>query len=245
MIQHDDFWDTVSQNVNVYRSDPVGTTEKSIILRDGRQITTDVLLCGTGWLSHYPFLSIQQAQQLGLPHDEMDETAEEVQLWRGLEDVAAAKILSDFPILANPPPSSKPVSNGGLTPARLYQGISSLNDQSIVFLGRAKVSNHFRTADAQAVWATAYWDGHILLPSLEQMQCEVAYLNTFSRLRYPTRGLDGLNFHADLIWYTDRLLTDAGLSSHRKGWWEDWDEPCFADDLKDCKDEYLAKYGEK
>ena len=49
MIQHDDFWDLVSQKVNIYRGDLSGTTANAIVLDDGRQVPTDVLLCGTGW----------------------------------------------------------------------------------------------------------------------------------------------------------------------------------------------------
>ena len=245
LIQHDDFWDLVSRKVHAYRSDPTGTTEDSVVLEDGRHVATDILLCGTGWSSKYSFFTSEQAQELGLPHAEEGAPEEEVQLWHGLEAAADEQILRDFPILADPPASCKKASNGGLTPARLYQGIASINDRSIVFLGRVRVALNFRTAEAQAVWATAYWDRHISLPALEQMRREVAYMNTFSRRRYPSRGLDGLNLYGDLVWYTDRLLTDAGLSSHRKGWWEDLDEPCFADDLRDCSEEYLAKYGSK
>lgn len=59
----------------------------------------------------------------------------------------------------------------------------------------------------------------------------------------PSRGGDGVDFHADLLWYTDRLACKAGLGSHRKGWWQDEDEPCLASDFKDCRDEYVGKYG--
>lgn len=58
-------------------------------------------------------------------------------------------------------------------------------------------------------------------------------------------GVDGLNFHTDLVWYTDTLLSEAGLTSHREGWWEDADEPCLASDFQDCKNKYMAKYRSK
>ena len=48
MIQHEDFWGLISRQVNVYRSDPVGTTTTSIILKDGRKVPTDVVFYGTG-----------------------------------------------------------------------------------------------------------------------------------------------------------------------------------------------------
>ena len=243
MIQHDDFWDLVSQKVNIYRGDLSGTTANAIILDDGRQVPTDVLLCGTGWNANYPFFSSKQVFELGLPHDPCEDSKETRRSWNDLMESADQQILKQYPILARPPPERKPIGGTSLTPARLYHGIAPLTDTSIIFLGRARMSNNFRGAEAQAIWATAYWDGHVTIPTFEQAQREVAYMNAFSRRRYPSRGVDGINFHADLIWYTDTLSCEAGLTSHRKGWWEDPDEPCLASDFRDCKDEYIAKYG--
>ena len=245
MIQHDDFWDLVSRKVNIYRSDLSGTTSNSITLDDGREVPTDILLCGTGWNASYPFLSSKQEVELGLPHEPCKDSEEEGQSWNDLMDTADRQILQQYPVLARPPPGCKPIGGASLTPARLYHGIASLTDTSIIFLGRARMSNNFRGAEAQAIWATAYWDEHVSIPPLKQAQREVAYMNAFSRRRYPSRGVDGLNFHTDLVWYTDRLLCEAGMTSHRKGWWEDSDEPCLASDFKDCKDEYIAKYWSK
>ena len=248
MIQHDDFWDLVSQKVNIYRADLSDTTADSIILEDGRQVPTDILLCGTGWNANYPFLSTEQVIQLGLPHDPSQDSDSERQTWTNLMDAADRQIQTQYPILASPPPNSKPPASDPtpLTPARLYQGIAPLTDPTILFLGRARLSNNFRGAEAQAIWATAYWDNHAALPpSITQAQQQIAYMNAFSRRRYPSRGGDGINFHTDLVWYTDALLREAGLSSHRegKGWWDDWEEPILASDLRDCRDEYVAKYG--
>ena len=242
MIQQEDFWDLVSRHVDVYRADPVRTESGSIVLEDGRTIPTDYILCGTGWDTSYAFLSSRQIVELGLPHSRYEGDPKEEDIWQELMEDSDRQIINDYPILASPPPSHKPSTTFHPTPARLYQGMVPLSDQSIVFLGRARVSNSFRTAEAQAIWATAYWDGYITLPPLKEAQKEVAYMNTFSRRRYPTHGLDGVNFHADLIWYTDALLQEAGLSSHRKGWWNDPHEPALASDMCDCKDEYLSKY---
>ncbi|KAL9095232.1 MAG: hypothetical protein Q9165_002488 [Trypethelium subeluteriae] len=243
MVQHDDFWDLISQKVLIYRADPIGTTASSILLEDGKEVPTDVLFCGTGWSSEYSFLSPSQIRELGLPHDRSSGSDKDWQHWQPYLDAADKQIISKYPILADPPPGSTRLAGDDIVPARLYRGIASLGDASIVFLGRAHVSNSFRGADTQAIWATAYWDGHIKLPPREQLRWEVAYMNAFSKRRYPTRGVDGVNFHGDLVWYTDSLITEAGLSSHRKGWWSNGDEPCLADDMRDCKDEYLTKYG--
>ena len=70
-------------------------------------------------------------------------------------------------------------------------------------------------------------------------------MNAFSRRRYPLGGVDGLKSHADLVWYTDALLCEAGLTSRRKDSWEDPEEPCLASDFKNCKNERIAKYRSK
>ena len=242
LIQQEDFWDLICQNVNVYNSDISCTLDNSIILDDGRKAPTDILLCGTGWKPDYPFLSSHLVFQLGLPHDPDKDTEEEKETWNNLMSEADRQITKEFPILTRPPSDCKPIGAVNHTPARLYQGIASLNDGSIVFLGRARVSNNFLGAEAQAIWATAFLDGHIVMPPKKQAQREVAYMNAFSRRRYPSHGVDGINFHTDLIWYTDSLVHEAGLTSHRKGWWQDPEEPLLACDFRDCKDEYTTKY---
>lgn len=240
-IQHHDFWDLVSHQVNVYRGEPSRMTMKAVTLDDGREVPTDALFCGTGWNAHYPFLSCEQTLKLGLPHHLPNDLSQEERLWSNLMEAADQQILSQHPILAKPP--SDCASTGNMTPARLFQGIAPLTDPSIVFLGRCRTSANFLLAEAQAIWTTAYWNGHITLPLTEQARRDVAYMNAFSRRRYPTRGGDGVNFQRDLLWYTDTLLSEAGLTSHRKEWWNDPDAPLFASDLKDCRDEYIAKYG--
>ncbi len=127
--------------MNVYRSDLSATTSKSIVLDDGREVPTDILLCGTGWDTTYPFLSSTQVRELGLPHDTCKDSEEERQSWYDLMDAADRQILKQYPILARPPPDCKPISGANLTPARLYHGIACLTDTSVVFLGRARLSS--------------------------------------------------------------------------------------------------------
>lgn len=212
-------------------------------MHDGSSVPTDVVLCGTGWNTSYPFFNAKQAAQLGLPH-QPDSSDKEEQTWQTLSQQADADILQTFPILGHPPPDAKPVGGvTNLTPVRLYQGMAPLSDSSILFLGRERISNNFRAADAQAIWATAYWDGHVTLPPLDEARRQVAHMNALSRRRYPTRGVDGVNFHADLVHYTDKIVQEAGIFSHRKGWWEDPEEPCLSSDFKDCAEEYKKRYG--
>ncbi|KAL8705956.1 MAG: hypothetical protein Q9201_000950 [Fulgogasparrea decipioides] len=207
----------------------------SIVLDDGSEIAADVLLCGTGWSAQYPFFSKQQACELGLPHRPEDDPPDESRLWSALLKQAEQRVLSDFPILQHPPPHNAP--DGPTTTLRMYNCIASLNDPSVVFLGRAHLSNSFRTSEAQAIWATAYFDGNVKMPPRAQAQRDIAYMNALSKKRYPSHGAVGDYLFFELVWYTDRLMDEVGLKSHRKGWLTDWVEPCLAADFKDVKKE--------
>jgi len=238
-MPHDDFWDLVSKHVDVYRGYPVSTTASSLVLDNGKEVPTDILLAGTGWDSTIHFLSPEQKRHLGIPHHSEEDIQKDRMAWQTLTDEANKQITNEYPILA------RPILGNDITPARLYQGVAPLADSSLVFLGKVRLPNGFFGAEAQAIWTTAYWDGHVNIPPPEEARRKVAYMNTFSRRRYPLSRGDGLNFHKDLIWYIDALLSDVGLSSHRKGWWVDSDEPFLLNDLRDCRDEYLAKYNAK
>ena len=241
LAQHDDFWDTLAQNVDIYRNDISSVKPHSIVLDDGSEIAADVLLCGTGWKSNYPFFSTRQAYSLGLPHSLEEDSLEDSKLWASLLESADRRVLAEFPILETPPPYKKHTVS--TTTTRLYNCIAPLNDPSVVMLGRAHLSNSFRMAEAQAIWATAYFDGNVKLPPLEQAQRDIAYMNACSRRRYPSHGAAGDYIFFELISYTDKLLGEVGLKSHRKGGLADWVEPCLATDFKDAKDEYRNKYG--
>ncbi|PQE08135.1 hypothetical protein CJF31_00008207 [Rutstroemia sp. NJR-2017a BVV2] len=213
-------------------------TSHGIILRDGTKIPTDALLCGTGWKSSYPFFTSPLSQTLGLPQQHQGET----ETWKALLNTADQLVLTKFPQLAHPPPNLRPTTP--TTTSKLYKGIAPLEDQSIVFLGHIDISNSFRAAEAQAIWSTAYFDNKVTMPPLEQAQKDVAYMNAFSKRRYPTHGQKGDCFFFELVWYTDALMNDVGLGSHRrKGWWGDWVEPCLAEDFKDVVVEYRRKFG--
>ena len=240
MIQHDDFWDTIAKNVSVFREGITEMYEHSIVLSNGCKIATDILLCGTGWDQQYPFLSTEQCVQLGVPHAREDDPPEAAQRWDLLLQAADDEVVARFPQLADPPTFFKPPRK--TTATRLYNCIASLSDDSILFLGGIYLSNSFRTAEAQAIWATAFLDGKVKLPPQKQAEREIAYMTAFSNRRYPSHGATGNYFHMDLIGYTDKLLQDVGLVSHRRRWWwQDFFYPCLANDFSHIKDEYLTK----
>ena len=158
-----------------------------------------------------------------------------------LQSAADKEVIDEYPQLAHPPQFfQKPMVK---TPYRLYKCMAPLDDDSIVFLGQIRIANNFRVAECQALWATALLDGTLDLPSYEDMQGEIAYVNAWCRRRYPANGGLGNYMHYDVIAYTDALLAELGLTSHRKPWLKDFFAPCLAHDLRGLIQEYKAKSG--
>ncbi|MCJ1378871.1 monooxygenase [Xylographa soralifera] len=218
LIQHPDFWQTNAENVQVYREDILKLEDNLVRLESGTEVPTDVLLCGTGWSpSAFAFFSEEQLAELGLPHS-LDQVTEDDMTWSKLEAEADYQVLAQFSQLSSPPDYYK--KSPSLTAYRLYNSIASLHDDSIVFLGHVFVPNAFRTAEAQAIWATAYLDRQIALPSVQKMQAQIAFRNAWCKRRYLNNGEAGNFLHYDMIAYTDTLLRQLGLSSPYKGWRE-------------------------
>jgi hypothetical protein len=211
-------------------------------------ISPDIIVCGTGWRpSYHAFLDEELARELGLasplPQKEGERTSATDQVeWLELEQVADAEICHDFPRLQKAPPrlSGPPTQS----PFRLYKYMVPTHpDMSgIAFLGHIVVGNNFRAAECQAQWAVAYLDGQLSLPPKEEMEREVAMSIAWSRRRYLTKGALGHWLYFDLVPYTDALLEQLGLHSHRrKNKSKDFFSPCVAEDLKDLLSELREK----
>lgn len=227
--------------MKVYRSDILRLDSQSVQLKNDISVPCDAILCGTGWKHSYPFFTPYQLCSLGLPHSMDFHCLDDATEWMMLQEAADFEVLKEFPHLADPPEhyGRKPMK----TPYRLYQNIASLDDDSIVFLGQIRVANGFRVSECQALWATAYLDGNIELPSYDEMQVHVAYVNAFCKRRYPANGTEGNFFHYDVIAYTDSLLAELRLTSHRKkGVWNNFTKPCFANDMRGLIKEYLQQH---
>ncbi len=227
--------------MDIYQADLRELDLGLVRLESGEEIPTDVLLCGTGWLPGLDFFDTDLLLKLDLPHEVGDEPAESSERWATLEKEADPKVIQRFPMLANPPAHyTKPRT---LTPYRLYNGIASVRDNSIVFIGHVLVGNYFSVTEAQAIWATAYLDQQLALPSMAEREKEIALFTSWCRRRYLNNGENGNWMPFDFVVYSDRLLHQVGLSSHRKGWFQNLFSPCMMRDMAGLRDEYLAKYG--
>ncbi len=188
-----------------------------------------------------------------MPLSEVDAATEA--RWEELEDIKDAEVLSRFPALTHPPAYRK--SKRTHTPFRLHRAMvppEDITDHSIVFLGKLVVGNNFRAAEVQALWAVAYLDGNLyprflefgsmlIKKERERFEREVAKAVAWCRRRYLNKGELGSWFYFDMIDYTDMLLAELGLSSHKpKGWLRKLFAPCRAEDLRDLIAEYKHCY---
>jgi len=237
--QRPDFWDVIANKVDVYRSEIKGFSDHGITLRDRTAIPIDVLFCATGWDSSLKFLDQSESARLGLPVPVEREDKIVSEHWKQLEQHSRSAVLQRFPRLADPPPHFlRPALS---TPYRLYKAIAPLNDSSIVLLGHIQVGNNFGAAEVQALWATAYLDGRIAMPSKENKEQEIAETNAWCRLRYLDKGQSGTFFYFDQVHYMDMLLADLCLKSHKAKGIKGIFRPVLAQDLKGLVDEYIQK----
>ena len=244
--QRPDFYSTIATRVQVYRQSIDHLSTDSITLsgnggseNNSQSLPVDVLIMCTGWLPHSQLFPTPVALDLGLPTPLIESTPKEISGWETLEERGDRNILARFPLLRYPPAYFK--KRPSYTPCRLYKAmvpVGDIEDHSIVFLGKLIVGNNFRASEVQALWAVAYLDGNIPLQR-QGMELEIAETVAWSRRRYLSKGDLGSWFYFDALDYTDMLLEQLGLRSHRsKGWLKDLFGPCRAADLKNLADEY-------
>jgi hypothetical protein len=234
----------------VYREDIHHLEKGKIVFTNGQSVEADAILCGTGFKDSIPFLTTEQCIELGLPHPQAEEPPELQKEWSERDAVAEKAVRERFYRVTSPPTPPPNDKFGDIspshTPFRLYNCIAPIDpsfNRSIAFVGFSTLTNMFTNSELSAIWATAYLDGNLNLPSEEEMKNDVAYTTTYMRLRNPTYGRVGNFYNFDYFPYVDRLMGEVGLSSYRKSWWREQFQPLLTQDLKGLKDEYIEKYG--
>jgi dimethylaniline monooxygenase (N-oxide forming) len=231
-----DFWDVIAKNVQAYRNDVSGLNEQGVVLEDGSVVPCDILLLGTGFLETFPFFDSKQAIEMGLSH--IREDSKEEAEWTRLYEAADQQVITDFPALKDSPGFEL---HSSITPHRLYNCIAPVNDDTVAFVGFLSLANMIRGAEVQALWATAYLDHEIELPSIVDRKSHISIETAWSRRRYPFYGRTGIAYDFEVVGYTDRLLQELGLTSHLRGWWAYWTRVCDASELRGCIEEYKLK----
>lgn len=69
--------------------------------------------------------------------------------------------------------------------------IAPLNFDSFAFVGHVLIESYFRAAESQAIWATAYLDKLLVMPSIEERQTEIALLVAWCHRRCLSKGEKG------------------------------------------------------
>jgi hypothetical protein len=227
----------VAENVSVYRDDVKTLSGKTIYLNDGTNFPCDAVLCATGWKPGVEVFNTDLLVRLGLPHRKEDEPHDSKVKWEKMILGADKKICKRFLLLANPPEHSHKYIE--TTPYRLYNGIAPLTDDSILFMNHITAGNKISAAETQAIWAVAYFDKRIVLPSVEEQENEIATRIAWCRRRYLSNGERGNFAGFDSLPYMDKLLKDIGATAHLKGWRRDQFEPVRPGDLGKAWKEYL------
>jgi hypothetical protein len=217
------------------------------VLENGQEALSDVLICGTGWKQEHPYFSAKEAARVGLPVkiEETELVSEENRNWSKLEEEADRKVLERWPYLAYTPTFK--IRPRRTTSYKLYNLTVPILDQSVAFLGLMLVPNSYHVALVQTLYAIAILDGALKLPSGDGMARQIAFINRWCARRYPVHGWLGNVVEFEMVSYTDHLLEQLGLSSHRNknSWWSDLTDPCLASDYAGLVDEYRKKYSDR
>jgi dimethylaniline monooxygenase (N-oxide forming) len=242
VLHHPDTFDLIAANVQVYRAKVKSLHRTEVYLDDDADthFPCDALLCGTGYERDFSHFTIKQRKDLGLPYPKSLEDPVTNKKWEDLVHTADKQILSRFMILRDPPPHTH--LGESRTPYRLYNGIASLTDPSIVFLNHVTFANKTAGAEIQAMWATAYFDGNVVIPPISERERNVATWIAWNKRRYLSNGELGVNLTLDVVPYIDVLMKEMGLTRHKgKGWLRDFFAPVLPADLGRAWKEYLEK----
>jgi dimethylaniline monooxygenase (N-oxide forming) len=179
-------------------------------------------------------------RDLGLPYPKIIEPQEETAKWDKLVSKADERILRRFVMLRNPPKHYHRYESR--TPYRLYHTMAPIHDDSILFMNHVVAGAKLFAAEAQAIWAVAYWDRAFTLPSVAEREDDIAHMIAWNKRRYLSNGELGHFAAFDSVPYVDRLLDEIGVTSHRKkGWLGNMFAPIMPADLGRVWREYLTR----
>ncbi|TFK50949.1 FAD/NAD(P)-binding domain-containing protein [Heliocybe sulcata] len=213
-----DFFEHLRQGtVKVHVDDIEMLSNKTVHLSSGEAIPADAFVYSSGWVKKPPFKFLPEGidSKLGLygaPKDDADDAA--------ATRTADEEIFRRFPRLKDQPVRPSPSDERTPSPYRLYRAIAPpalIHERSIVFCGYMQTFMTPLMAQTQALWATAYLDGGVRLPSSEEVHKETMLHSQYCRWRCSSgRGGEFPDLVFDVVPYVDMLFNDMGLKSRRK-----------------------------
>jgi hypothetical protein len=245
-----DFFEFVRNGkVRIHVADIARLSHHTVHLSNGDSLTSDVLICGTGW-KDTPQLNFLTKKELGLPGHVAASVKQHL-------PKADAEILQTCPKLQNQPAPRhvKPMTGDKTAntpePYRLYRFIvppAFIESRTLAFAGAYRSPATTIIAQTQALWITAFLDGR--LPGLKNPDDEVTHrimyetvLHTqFGKWRY-SRGFGARTpeLWFDCLPYVDLMLKDIGIQNQRKNtWWAERFTPYMPADYIGIVDEYKA-----
>lgn len=220
-----DFYDVVNEaRVEIVRDNILELKpEGNLVLEDNRTVTTDALICATGYsyTPTFPLLPVDKQVKWGVP---VPVKSDDVFL--DLDEKADAQLFRQFPFLASSPaPSTPEHPPGNTTPWRLWRFIAppaqvcSGADRSLAFLCATTSYQTTIKAEITSLWTYAYLFNELETQPKDEVDVfhEAALWSRYGKWRCPL-GYQGkmADFLLDAMPYYDLLLRDLGLRSWRK-----------------------------
>ncbi|PTB52524.1 hypothetical protein M431DRAFT_496852 [Trichoderma harzianum CBS 226.95] len=184
--------------LTVHRTRITSAQDQILHLSNGKTISCQALVFGTGWTSEDVLFDPALGLSLGLPKPAVLEDDVSTEYWQKLHTKADSDILSLLPILKDSPGRR---TADALTPYRLYRymlpsSLAAADDHSLIFLGYLiSIQTHI-LSEVSALWAICWLENLVDLgisKNKEDIDYEIAK-------------------H-----FIDLLMKDMGLKPKRKG----------------------------
>lgn len=207
--------------VEIVHEDISDLSSDGIILSTGGHIQTDAIICATGYKlgPAFPILPESSQLELGMPV-----TPEKDTIYPALDDKADLQLFKSFPELLESPKAPEKFQD--MTPWRLWRFIAppsqaASGPRTLAFLNTQETYENCLKSELVALWSYAYLNNELSVQpgSKGEVQYEAAL---WSRFGWWSRPLGKQGKTADMLFdampYYDRLMSDLGLWSWRKGW---------------------------
>ncbi|KAL2068201.1 hypothetical protein VTL71DRAFT_16299 [Oculimacula yallundae] len=240
--------------IEVHVADVEQLAADAVVLSTGERLRVDAVACATSWKVRpaINFLPAGSEAKLGLPHYDSNPDREE------RFATADAQIFKAFPKLLQQPivnthlaklPTAKEEPFDPTrcnVPYLLYRFMvppAYLHERSIAFLGVPTCFAQGIMSTANALWITAYFNGQIEVPALEEAVAETALHARHARWRNPAGyGASFPDWIFDTMPFLDMVFGDLGMSSWIKtGFWKDAFTPYYPRDFAGIVELYRRK----
>ena len=186
LMTHPDLWDDIHRgiSVKVHRGEIQSFDGDQVQLEDSSRIQADKVILATGWKATHSLFSSEDRLEYGLPSSTPFD-AKCAARWSTLEAEADLSVVKTLPLLAQSPEGGKKKSHASY---RLYRHVipvgTSSGCRNIAYIGMLRTAGGPLVWEAQSLWAVAYLTGKLGVPSVPEMEQEIAHTNAWIKRRY-------------------------------------------------------------